>query len=1255
MRRFFFGSVRGAALVALTVGSSFVGGCADDFQPQKVSSKQVSLGDDIYSVFCDRVAASENPADIEGRYSHAVCHAADDGTYASAFDPLDGAMPPRLAVMVRYRKDLVEALNFMFPDKDSLHADLSDLLKEIVPLYDDDTIPEATKTLAGIMDSIGFNALGKPNETAEEIAARVAKTKRAKDVQAALARLGGRKGYRNTPIGVGVARPMLAYPKLDTMVDTAISKLGPGGDAEPELRKLLEVVQAEFDSSVVPPARVPIAKYADRFSGVLGARPKLTSEILRNVLVDAAPLKGDLSAAAYPATWLDVYARDGLGGSSPTLPYLLRDTRGYATFAILPTDANTDKDGLPVVDESGRFLAKTGKPLPVPTPFPVPFYAGTSKDGSPRDPLGRALTTAGGAAVYKYGDASKTMLHSALVDVKTLADPKNGALLDLAHAATYLFGPRSPADKTDRTLGPDGRDYVLSDGSKTTVKYRKYDGDNAAFTELVYAAARFFEFPKAGDYFELTRQLFRDHPREAARILGAALKIREIANKPEYAAVILDAKSGLWDDVIAVAIQIAQEPDLLHDVLESLSDPDVQLLAKGMNSFFANKDQLDYDPGADTCWAAGSHPDAKCAAINKPSYNVSKSGTLADPGLAVDLTTADNGDNRSLFQRFASLIHDAYGVRACNKPGATINTKISVGPITIPVSLPLTGTYPECGVLDVPDLSVFYINCIAGGINEATGHARGELPVHDSVVSVMKSILGDNAVDNILEQSSGIAGLKQVPTTSALNRLVMWRNPNKFINDLTAPIPSNVCPITDASTSHRTCASPADLMNQRQKATIFMGEYFDALKALRPVVLPFVKKRGADKTGREQLFIGLVSAMHTHWSQGKEPVRCDKTGTPATNPKYCYGDNVRQFEKLISEVFATDIIPALASLTTVTKGMTIRGSSGTDVMVSLVNDLINPNNSKGLVLTDRGGATATTTNDGRKIDQTTPFYLFANALNRFDASWVGPDGEKDHTTWKAARSKLVDQFLAVEAVGGDPAKSQLKNTAIAAAIPITVDIIEDRVEEHKAKGDLGTWTKTGLWKSFSESVSGPTFASAFDLQERLYADPVSRQALGDLLTYLADKGSTNDALTTLVTTTQDFLQVLADDADMVPIYHSLATGSAPDGAMKRSMDMIERLRDIETSDSWKNAHAGRRIVSKVMANAVTPMGAGRPSPIEVVIDCITDVNRVDATSTDAFGPEDYGAVTKTIEDFLIDPYRGMEQFYYIVKHRNIEQ
>jgi hypothetical protein len=286
----------------------------------------------------------------------------------------------------------------------------------------------------------------------------------------------------------------------------------------------------------------------------------------------------------------------------------------------------------------------------------------------------------------------------------------------------------------------------------------------------------------------------------------------------------------------------------------------------------------------------------------------------------------------------------------------------------------------------------------------------------------------------------------------------------------------------------------------------------------------------------------------------------------------------------------------------------------------------------------------------------TPFYLFANALNAMDAQWVGPDADKRHTLWRGARGKLVDQFMAVDQPGGDPTKSQMHDQAVAAALPILIDVLDDRIAEHKAAGDFSAWARGGFTKTLAENMSTPLFASILDVTEKIYGNDSARTELGFLLQYFADQASKNDALSTTVTAAQDLLQVIGDDKNMVPIYHVLGTATAPDGATKRALDLMDRVRKVETDPSFSQfaaSHGGRRVLPRIMANAVTPMGTGQPTPLEVIMDCVADLHRADPTATQpSFVSGDYGSVAWNVEDFLIDPTRGLEQFYAIIKKRN---
>ncbi|GAC1570616.1 MAG: hypothetical protein NVS3B20_02320 [Polyangiales bacterium] len=675
-------------------GAALTGGCADSFDTSRPSTPTATLGEDLYVTLCDRVAASAEPSDLEGRRSRAVCHPDASGTYADHYED----MPAKVAVMARRRPDLIAAFNAIFPDKDHLQEDLGDLMKAHAPHYDDDTLPQSTRTLADLFDTIAFDQNeGAPGESAEAAKIRGEKAKRGTAIREALARLSGRTGYRPLALAMGVSKPLLAYPHLNEVVESAIHLVGRGGAAEPEFRKLLEVTQAELASSTFSAKRAPIPGYADRFSGTLSQRAKLTSDVLKDLLIAPPPLLADLSAPAYPNTWTDAYA-----ASAPPLPYLQRDRRGYAAFTIFPDGAaDVDADKLPAVDRFGRFISKGGAPLPLPTPFATPSLGfNASKAGSKevRDALGRALISPGGAPIYRYGDATRTLLHSLLRDLQALAE--NGALLDAAQASLPLFGPRASATplSPDRTAGTDVKTYAnpFAEGRTLEVSYRRFDGNASPVTDVVHAASAFLQYPKIGDYLELSRQLLRDHPNTVARVLGAILKLRDTANLPAYATVALDPKSSLWDDAIEVAIKIAAEPDLLHDVLDALADDDIVLLSKTISTYDLNRDELDYDPAADGCDASKT-----CPPLNNPWYNVSKGSSKIDPATPTDLTKPDDEGNRSLFQRFASLIHDGSGVRACNKAGARIAAK--------PIGLPLVGTFRECEVLDIPDLSAFYL------------------------------------------------------------------------------------------------------------------------------------------------------------------------------------------------------------------------------------------------------------------------------------------------------------------------------------------------------------------------------------------------------------------------------------------------------------------------------------------------------------------------------------------------------------------
>ena len=74
----------------------------------------------------------------------------------------------------------------------------------------------------------------------------------------------------------------------------------------------------------------------------------------------------------------------------------------------------------------------------------------------------------------------------------------------------------------------------------------------------------------------------------------------------------------------------------------------------------------------------------------------------------------------------------------------------------------------------------------------------------------------------------------------------------------------------------------------------------------------------------------------------------------------------------------------------------------------------------------------------------------------------------------------------------------------------------------------------------------------------------------------------------------------------------------------------------------------------VLANLVNPIddgGSEALSPLEVIIDSIADIHRLDPSVQEPLSPEDYAQILGTVRDFLTDKNRGLEQLYDIINNR----
>ena len=210
----------------------------------------------------------------------------------------------------------------------------------------------------------------------------------------------------------------------------------------------------------------------------------------------------------------------------------------------------------------------------------------------------------------------------------------------------------------------------------------------------------------------------------------------------------------------------------------------------------------------------------------------------------------------------------------------------------------------------------------------------------------------------------------------------------------------------------------------------------------------------------------------------------------------------------------------------------------------------------------------------------TPIYLLLEALDEIDAALAAdaasaqePDKNR-LAEWRLGRSQLVDELLTVN--GENTTKQSFADPSFAKIAPILIDTLRAQILAECGSDETTgqcKWARgippdpscppgmvmgsggscvvpRALWNEMVASAGGPLFAGAMDLVDALRRDPDARAALEDLLVYLGDPKQADatgqvESLTEFLSTSHDLLQVLRDDANLVPIYKVLAAAFAP--------------------------------------------------------------------------------------------------------------
>ncbi len=1203
---------------------------------------------------------------------------------------------------------------------DTMSNQLADMLNRFQSLYNDGTIPQSTESLARVFDAI----------------------KASPDAQTAFAHFEARQGYRPIELTLGAARPAIAYGGLRDLSNAAVallsadsqpyntSKLDAQGNRVPIpgpanalFAQLIATAHAELAYATPDPLPPTLAEPSDPVIGrTLLSRPRTDLEVLEKLFYASDP--------AY-----------GLGGAPRYIA--LRDPRGYVKVnldanGLVPAPfQDADNDGLADVDALGQFVMTDGSIAPSPF-FAVGSAFGTrdtygrairsgtvvtTPTGDGGDDGGGATSVPDDALLYDYIDTSTVFAASLLRNLKPLAQPdetaKHNTLMYTLAGSQVLFGKRDGTTASSKCYAPDPTNPSSCTDPKSLLTYDSFETDTSPLIDLVYAIGQMMGDPTMDDTLAYVKKLFTDDLTDVARLAGDGLAIKAMANQHPEAKI--PASSTFWDEMLDVTVQLEQEPGLLEDVLRSLGADGSQNLGNIFASYMSFNDRISYDPSN----------------LNGPPLNVT-TGHAGDMQTLVDRTQPDTGFNRSAFLRFLSLIHDTNGVTACNKPGAIViaqgipllgTANVCSGGLCSLGSSP----FQECAVFKIENLAKFYLDSIVG---KATLNFRSDF-LKSGILGI------GAATVQLVEQSSGIGynandtyGFWDAtdaktfrPRPQWLNRLVFFDQANDtkspttqaFLASLQGPhIASSVCPLvspepadpcktssdctsaTDISPDGkihglRDCSQqPNDWTDVRGKDTIFVWEQFGFYNAITPLLNAFINH------GREDLFIALMETMYRHWADTQgTPDECTISPDATTKYKQCTQDGLVTYEPLLVNAFQGDILPALHDLEASLTKQTILHCTAADpttnvcsaqqtydgvtVLANATRALVDPLQAKAAALTDRQGGTTGLRNDGTTNPQVTPIYLLTKALNDMDgafATQASPDPNDDRfAQWRLARSQLVDQFLTIDGTG---ASATFDNVGTPKFVPTLLDVMRAQLFAHcpttfTAPFTRCAWARDDFAKELANVIHGPTFAATIDVLDAVRRDSNARAQMGALVQYLLDAASQNDALPNLLASTNDMIQLMKDDTNLVPLYQALASAFVP--TQTNAQGQITQKSVVDANLALLGRISGRaldtngheicaaeldpnQVLTLALANLVTPMASpasggqsGQPNqaPLQTIMDVIGDVNRSDPTQTGKFAGTDYATISNEVSDFMLNPTNGLEQFYAIVRNGTVHE
>lgn len=1183
--------------LCLVVGLSATG-CAKDVWSYSEVQEDLSVGGEIFRVFCKRTAKAEDPEDITGiRYTPGC-----DGK-----GPAPEGATERVKAIVARRDLIIKTVDRILGDDAVLaekviqqleEDEITDFLKQLLPLYDgaEPVLPGASRAVGAMLarlvdesDMTGQKALD------------------------AFARITGRTGYRQLDLALGLIKTVFNYPNLDVLSVEGMGFLARGGKGEAELDEIaqgLALELAAYDASPVT---------AD--STLRVARDFMLSDLYTYPGAEA-----DLPQVA--PIW--VTRRDSRGVSLPNAP--------AGTVPAPFVDA--DGDGLADVLPSGQLVGN----------LPSPFKINGEAPNTPRAADGRALS--GEQPLYDYFDASRTMTaaflrEDARLSVAQSADPNDRTTFEkFGRGLPALFGLDS---NRSATFG------------KARVNFRGPDPAAGPIYDLTHAVGALAKHPdETRRLFAAIKQATIESESDIMQLIDTMLKMNEMGKQHPEAVLVGENGPGtphrFWDDLISVVERMSRRPGMLEAVLRMITDPDSVYQDEIYANWWTYKDVAKYKGAPFLPDATDQFTPEQAADLNAlanvayktlvdraaPDVGENRSVWQRTMSLIHHLRSSKlcnkKGSTLPLRQALLgiTLPIDGGSYDACKlfeiPDMVRIYSQSITGDAYINLKPDISALGPLTGVFQEIETQITGFNSIP--TPEALARFLFAPPNYFSkaLVDPFVTKSGARIVDLepfalfAMEVKHPNAGNKSfIEAGKALLKAFESTELEKEIDDPDSFVAAKSYTLPDGYMF-------AELLN------VFHMHW--GSRRAEPCEAPTATSwttctQSADPEGK---FFSYQTDIRSY-----EPLLARVFG------------EVKFIHSLATAAKALDKVKVDEKT-----GLTILADF-VNVLVKADPTLEYRAGGAPRIKRDGGPAAANTaiTNVGDEVGYVSPLYLILDGLKRIDTNFAATEHSAKQAAWHQGRSEIVDLFLTVEDVNG---KKRLKDRVGYAVFLRTLDFVNERIAAHQAADDVEEWANGLAARAVTFFDTPLIAGVLHLLDKSWDSPKAGKELLRLIVHLVDENKNPEGFRTTVIAAADLFqlledtnsiapLLHLASESVAPGVSKAVNQGgsefSPNDGILRRSVELLkETLRLHERRPST---------LSRVLKNLVATAADGK-SPLETLIDVISEVERTtpEVPASKPLVRADFANVSKSAHEFMMDKDHGLERLFDVIKNRKVK-